>query len=191
MIKAVIFDCFGVLSQGSLDYLSSLASPESRAEVRAISYRSDYGHISHQEYLDEMSVLVGLSPNEIKQIFEKQHVRNEPLVEFVKQLRKQYKTALLSNIGRDMMSTLFSAEEQAALFDTVVLSSDIGMVKPYPEIYELTATRLAVAPEECVMIDDILRNVEGAEAVGMKGLQYISNEQVMSELKNVLEQGNA
>ena len=43
---------------------------------------------------------------------------------------------------------------------------------PNPEIYKLAAKRLAVKPEECIFIDDMLKNVQAAESTGMKGIVY-------------------
>jgi HAD superfamily hydrolase (TIGR01509 family) len=75
------------------------------------------------------------------------------------------------------MNRLFSPDEQAELFDTVVLSSDIGMTKPNPDVFALTALKLGVLPEECIMIDDLLINIEGARQAGMKGVVYSTVEQ--------------
>lgn len=182
MIRGIIFDCFGVLYEGSLAYLAELAQPENREAVYDVSLSADYGYISHEEYARRMAELIGGTPEDVERIGRDRHVLNAPMVDFVKSLRGSYKTALLSNAGHGVMNTLFTPEEQADLFDTVVLSSEVGAIKPYPEIYELTASRLDLQPEECIMIDDSPRNVEGAEITGMKGILYGSAEQVKAEV---------
>ncbi len=54
----------------------------------------------------------------------------------------------------------------AALFDVVVLGPTLGVRKPDPEVYRLTAERLGLAPQECVVVDDQLANLRGARAAG-------------------------
>lgn len=186
MIKGIIFDCFGVLYEGSLGYLAGLAPPENREAVYDVSRSFDYGYITYEEYLQRVAELIGNTPKDVEKIGRDSHVMNVPLIEFVRSLRGDYKTALLSNIGHSVIDTLFTAEELTSLFDTVVTSSDTGTVKPYPEIYELTASRLSLQPEECIMIDDSLRNVEGAEMTGMKGVLYSSTEQVKAEVQKLI-----
>jgi HAD superfamily hydrolase (TIGR01549 family) len=98
-------------------------------------------------------------------------------------LRADFKVGLLSNVGRDLIARLFSEEEVSTLFDAVVLSSEVGMVKPYPEIFELMADRLDVRPDECLMIDDMPDNIAGAESVGMQGIVFKTNDELESTLK--------
>jgi len=98
---------------------------------------------------------------------------------------------MLSNISRKFVNQLFTQEELDELFDTVVLSGELGIAKPTAEIYELTAMRLGVQPEECIMIDDSQINIDGACRVGMQGLYYENLEQCRKELNKILEINNA
>jgi beta-phosphoglucomutase-like phosphatase (HAD superfamily) len=54
----------------------------------------------------------------------------------------------------------------AGLFDVTVLGPQLGVRKPDPEIYRRTAALLGVLPQECVVVDDLARNVRGARAAG-------------------------
>lgn len=78
-------------------------------------------------------------------------------------------TALVTNTWGDVAAT---AAEFPDLFDVEIRSGQVGLRKPEPAIYRLAADRLAVEPEECVFVDDIPANVEGARAVGMWGLLH-------------------
>ena len=79
------------------------------------------------------------------------------------------KTGLVSNswsidhYDRDLL---------AELFDDVVISAEVGMHKPEPEIYLLAAEGLGVAPGACLFVDDLRENCEGAEAVGMTAIRH-------------------
>lgn len=192
MIHAVIFDCFGVLVHGSLDHLRSLAPPERLAELNDLSHNSDYGYVSEKEYLQGVGDLLGCSAQEVYDIIHAQYVRNEEMIALVRSLRGQYKTALLSNVGRGVIAGLFTQEELESLFDVVVLSSEVGMVKPHPDIYELVAQRLGVVSSECIMIDDIPANTAGAEAAGMQGKVCVTPLECAAELREqLLESGYA
>jgi len=58
------------------------------------------------------------------------------------------------------------------LFDETVISGDVGLHKPQPEIYLLACERLGVEPGDCVFVDDLRENVTGAEAVGMTAILH-------------------
>ena len=69
-------------------------------------------------------------------------------------------------------------------FDGVVVSSDVKMIKPYPQIYEYILKKYELKPEECLFIDDVEANVEAAKAAGMKGFVFRNNyEEIMKELE--------
>ncbi|MNI57252.1 Fructose-1-phosphate phosphatase YqaB [compost metagenome] len=61
------------------------------------------------------------------------------------------------------------------------------MTKPNPDIFEFAAHKLGVQPEECLMIDDLLSNIQGAERTGMKGVVYSTFEQATSSIEDYLE----
>lgn len=90
--------------------------------------------------------------------------------EIVERIRSHgVRTALLSNSwGVDG----YPVERLEAVFETVVISGQVGLRKPDPEIYRLTAARLDLPPQACVFIDDLDRNVEAAEQVGMLGVHH-------------------
>lgn len=121
----------------------------------------------------------------------KQHVRNEALVAYVKQLHPRYRIGLLSNVGRGFIDDLFTQSELDELFETVVLSNEVGLAKPSPDIFRLTAERLGLSTDECVMIDDSINNIDGAKAVGMQGIVYQSLRQMTAELDVLLKETHA
>jgi len=191
VIRGIIFDCFGVLCHGSLDYLRSIVPLEHLKELNDLSHSSDYGYISDSEYAEKVGELMGVPGAEVEGIIRAQCIRNEEMLNLVKSLRGECKTALLSNIGRGRIDKLFTVDELKGLFDTVVLSSEVGMVKPHVDIYQLTAERLGLDPSECIMIDDISVNVDGAVETGMKGLICADTKQCSEDLLNMLRSQNA
>jgi epoxide hydrolase-like predicted phosphatase len=95
------------------------------------------------------------------------------------------KTALLSNSwGMD-----YPREGWDELFDVTVISGEVGMRKPDPEIYELCARQLGLPPSACVFVDDLAPNVRGAAAVGMVGILHRTYGETVAELDAVLGLG--
>lgn len=91
------------------------------------------------------------------------------MLDVVRAARAQgIRTGLVSNSwGMD-----YRRDDWPMLFDTVVISGEVGLRKPDPEIYRLAASNLEVAPEACVFVDDLAVNVRGAQAVGMVGVEH-------------------
>jgi HAD superfamily hydrolase (TIGR01509 family) len=191
MMRGIIFDCFGVLVRGSLAHLRSLAPPENLTALNDLSRQSDYGYVSQADYLQGVGQLLGRSSKEIAAIIMAQYVRNDQMIALVLRLRTEHKIALLSNVGRNVIRQLFTARELDELFDAVILSSEVGMIKPHADIYELTARRLDLTPEECIMVDDLLENVEGAKAAGMSGVLCVDAAQCEADLIKLLRGSHA
>jgi epoxide hydrolase-like predicted phosphatase len=72
------------------------------------------------------------------------------------------------------------------LFDQVVISGEVGLRKPQPEIYLLAAERLGANPADCAFADDFRVNAEGASAVGMLGIHHVSAAETIPRLEAFL-----
>ena len=72
------------------------------------------------------------------------------------------------------------------LFDAALISADVGLHKPQPEIYLLACERLAVEPYQTVFVDDLRENCAGAEAVGMTALLHRDPEETVARLEALL-----
>jgi putative hydrolase of the HAD superfamily len=77
-------------------------------------------------------------------------------------------------------------DEIRSLFDEVVISAEVGLHKPQPEIYLLAAERLGVSPEDCVFVDDLRENCAGAEAVGMTAVLHRDSAETISRVEELL-----
>lgn len=193
MIKAIIFDCFGVFIGNPYKIrIQALdaTDPQKAESLREINRASDRGFITREETAREMARIIGITQEELLAEQDKGEVRNDELVEYARTLRGDYKVAMLSNIGsRGRLDLRFGEGVLDELFDVVVPSGEVGFIKPEPEIYQVTIDKLGVLPEECVMIDDILEFCQGAEAVGMHAIQYFSNEQAIADLQALIDRG--
>jgi epoxide hydrolase-like predicted phosphatase len=102
------------------------------------------------------------------------------MVEAVREIRQAgLKTGLVSN---SWSTDHYDRELLMELFDVTVISAEVRMHKPQPEIYRLAAKRLEVDPAECIFVDDLKENCEGAEAVGMTAIQHRSVSETIARL---------
>ncbi|HEY5442226.1 MAG TPA: HAD-IA family hydrolase [Candidatus Saccharimonadales bacterium] len=189
MIRAIVFDCFGVFyADPVFAYMHDPSTPLDKAgALHQLDIQAAHGNISKSAFVKQASVLLGLPTKEIQQRFFEGTARNQQLINFAQELRSKYKIALLSNIGGDMMGGFFDLSEQEKLFDTVVLSGNVGIAKPDPKIFELVCRRLGVSLEEAVMVDDVLDYIAAARKLGMQGICYEEFDQFKAELVAIIE----
>lgn len=91
------------------------------------------------------------------------------------------RTALLSNSWGDQ----YLREGWQDMFDTVVISGEVGMRKPESRIFELTVSRLGLDPSACVFVDDHVDNIQAAAALGIIGVWHQTYEQTAAELEAI------
>ena len=92
------------------------------------------------------------------------------------------RTAILSNMGDNVLANMEREFDWLPRFDVLVWSFKLHMAKPDPAIYRHTLTELGVAPEETLFLDDKPVNVEAAQAIGMSGLQFSTVERLRADL---------
>lgn len=188
MIKAVVFDCFGVLTtDGWLPmrqrYFGDDADKFEQAGV--LNRQVDGGVLSYEQFLAGVAEMAGIGAEQVRREIES-NVANQPLFEYIRdKIRPNYATGFLSNAGANWLDRLFEPW-QVALFDEVVLSCDLGVIKPHPLMYQTIANKLGFLPEECVFVDDQPRYCEGARSIGMSAIHYQNLEQCVEDLERVL-----
>lgn len=188
MIRAVIFDCFGVLYRDNLSLLYDAVPTDKYQALQDIIHATDHGYLTRDEYYLQVSELAGKTSEDIKSIEHRQHSRDEDMIQYTQTLKPTYKIGFLSNIDHDTMQRMFPEPMRSQLFDTFVISGDIGITKPAAEIFHIAAERLGLLLEECVMIDDLEKNVIGAQMAGMQAIQFTSRTQLEKELSELLRE---
>ena len=187
MIKAIIFDFFGVLSTEGFRVFRNKYFEDSpkRALSQRLMDQHTLGNLSYEVFVEKLSKLAGVT-TEVADDYLGKNKPNEPLIDFIRErLKPHYKIGVLSNAGADWMHESF-AKEDIELFDDIVVSYHFGLNKPNEEIYELTARRLKVEPSECVFVDDIGRYCGAARAVGMETILYEDFPQMKNDLEKLL-----
>ena len=91
-------------------------------------------------------------------------------------------TGILSNMGDSVLANMERSFDWLHRFDVLVWSFQLRMSKPDPAIYRHILEELGTEPEEVLFLDDRLINVEAAQALGMKAIQFSTVERLRSDL---------
>ncbi len=205
MIRAVISDFGGVLT---VPLAEAFAASEAHTGVSPTQLGAamagaaeahgspplwdlERGDMSEDEFLRRLEDELpdGASLRGFGAAWFKQLHPNEPMLELMRDIRARgLRTAILTNNVREW-DALWRAKipDLDAVFETVVDSAWVGMRKPEPEIYALTVERLdGVTAAECLFVDDLEVNCDGARAAGMAAVRFRSTAQATADVEAAL-----
>jgi putative hydrolase of the HAD superfamily len=91
-------------------------------------------------------------------------------------------TAILSNMGDNVLANMKREFDWLPRFDVLVWSYQLGMAKPDPAIYHHVLNELGARPEETLFIDDKLVNIEAARALGIQAIEFSNVERLRTDL---------
>lgn len=186
MIKAVIFDFFGVLcTEGFRLFCDTYFPGDAERRRRAVELvtKHDAGIISKEQYAGGLAEMAGVGVDVVYEYMNDNKPNNLLLDYIRKQLKPNYKISVLSNAGDNYISQILQPAD-LEMFDDIILSYQHGMVKPQVQIFELAADRLGVLTTECLFIDDSQNHCDGARQTGMKTILY----QDFPSFKNLIEE---
>jgi epoxide hydrolase-like predicted phosphatase len=110
------------------------------------------------------------------------------LLDFLRSLRGKTITGLISNAWSDLRDYLVREKMEDA-FDHIVISAEVGVVKPEAKIFQVALEKAGVSPNEAVFVDDFYANIKGCEKLGMKGIHFKDAESTLQQLKLLLSAG--
>jgi putative hydrolase of the HAD superfamily len=93
-----------------------------------------------------------------------------------------FRLGILSNMGYGVLGYMLPRFSWLAQFDHLTWSCELGVVKPDPAIYLHTVKKLGVSPDQALFIDNLEKNIVGAEAVGLHANLFQNVEQLQSDL---------
>jgi epoxide hydrolase-like predicted phosphatase len=115
---------------------------------------------------------------------------DQDLMDFIRSIKKNMKSGMITNAWPGMRHYIEEVWNIADAFDVIVVSAEVNLVKPHPEIFNLALEQLELDPEETIFIDDFIENVQGAEAIGMTGIHFVSTDDVVANLRGLLNIDN-
>jgi putative hydrolase of the HAD superfamily len=150
----------------------------------------DKGSISAAQYWGKLASAAGvkLNADQIQALTDRDTeswMKYDPVMwEWIAELRRAGKrVAMLSNMPADLGLALKSSTDRLSVFDHVTLSCDVGAVKPDAVIYEQCLEGIATPPERTLFLDDRIANVQGAEVLGMRAIQFLDRDDVLLKVR--------
>lgn len=189
MIKAVIFDKDGVLMDTEKTYFKAY-----RDTISYFGGNRVYGWNDHKRFMGMLSserflklknmfnLSIGFDDfiNEYRkryfELFEKNSVAlPDGLKEFLHKLKSaSIKLGVATSSSRKNTDFTLKKTNLTQYFDVVVTADDVSKGKPHPELFQLAASKLHIAPGECVVIGDSINDMIAAKAAGMKVIMLVN-----------------
>ncbi len=194
--RGLLIDWGGVLTSDLFDSFRSFCELEQLApDAVARRFRSDAacrelligletGLLDEQEFEPQFAAMLGVAaPGLIDRMFAGSGP-DEPMLAAVRRAREGgIKTGLISNSWGTRRYPWALLSE---LFDGTVISGEVGIRKPAPEIYALGAECVGLDAPECVFVDDLEFNLTPAQELGMATVHHVDSQRTIAELEQLL-----
>ncbi|MHB8659140.1 MAG: HAD family hydrolase [Solirubrobacteraceae bacterium] len=192
----LLVDYGGVLTSNLFDSFRSFCELE-RLEPETIGrrFRNDpvcrelligleTGKLDEREFESRFGEILGVDGTGlIERLFAGSRPDEEMLSAVAGARRAGIRTGLISN---SWGTSRYDRGHLTELFDGVVISGQVGIRKPAPEIYELGAERIGLDPSACVFVDDLAFNLRPAAELGMATVHHTAADQTIAELEQLL-----
>jgi len=197
-IKALIWDMEGVLLQTDDDNLPLTVAKKLNApyeKVREIFYSDkndmvDLGEITKDQFNEYILDTLHISRNKkylLEEIITEEFYIDKDLLMKIEGMHRKYKTGLLSNFSNDLQPKIENEWGIGSAFDEIIISCEVGVIKPDPAIFNLMLDRLGVKADESVFIDDRIKNIDGAKEMGFHTVFFTDKDQALEELTRILQ----
>lgn len=194
--RGLLVDWGGVMTTNVFDSFRAFCTAEaldpdtvgdrfrSDAVSRELLVGLETGTLSEPEFERRFAAVLGVdAPGLIERMFAGARP-DEAMITLVRRARAAgVRTGLISN---SWGTSRYDRALLAELFDGVVLSGEVGIRKPSPEIYAFGAEAIALAPDECVFVDDLGFNLAPARDLGMATIRHVEAAQTAAELEPLL-----
>jgi putative hydrolase of the HAD superfamily len=193
---SLIFDYGGVLvgqqpekDQKHLADLLGISTKRFLELYWAHRLQYDQAVLTAEAYWNEIAMRSGSELNEhilealIRTDTESWMQFDEVMWKWIDDLRKAKKrVAILSNMPRELGEALRTRTTRLEHFDFITLSCEVRATKPDPVIYEHCLEGLSAIPQRTLFFDDRIENVQGAERLGIRGLQFLNRDDVLLQV---------
>ena len=197
-IRAVFFDFGGVIMRTKFQAPRQHLAERFRMDYDDIdkvvfgsesARRASVGEISEEAHWLEVLKRLRQPASELESFkaeFFGGDIIDRQLGEAINSMRGRVHTGLISNAWSGLRE--FMAKEKAIdVFDTVVISAEVGEVKPSAKIYDVALKQAKVRASEAVFVDDMPTNIEGCENAGMKGILFRDPKQTLEQLNRLIK----
>jgi putative hydrolase of the HAD superfamily len=195
-LEAVIFDYGEVLSgppdaEAHRNLLNIAGVAEEPFEKAYWAHRLDYDAdiLNGQTYWQTVARDTGVhfTAEQISRLLEQDAIMwmnlNPAMLAWIPRIKEAgFRLGILSNMGDGVLGYMRPRFPWLAQFDHLTWSCELGVVKPDPAIYLHTVKKLDVSPDRALFIDNLQKNIVGAEAVGLHAALFENPEQLQNDL---------
>lgn len=197
MIKTIIFDIGNVLADFTWqEFLEKKGcTGENLARIAKATVQNekwneyDKGMMTDEEILQNFIAGAPELEEEIIRYFSNLKgvvSRNDYAIPWIEELKsKGYQVLYLSNFSKRAEEDCADALDFLSHMDGGILSYKEKVIKPMPEIYQILIERYQLVPEECVFLDDLEQNLQGAAAFGIHTIRFVNQKQAIEELQKL------
>jgi epoxide hydrolase-like predicted phosphatase len=154
------------------------------AACRDLLIAFETGALPEEQFETEFAPYLGVDSHAL---IDRLFAGSAPDAEMVEAVRRAraggVRTGLVSN---SWGTRRYPQELLSELFDGVVISGEVGIRKPAPQIYRLGAERIGLEPDACVFVDDLPFNLSPAAELGMATVHHRTAEETIGELERLL-----
>lgn len=196
MIKNIVFDIGNVLLKWNPgEVVNKLFSEHpDTARLTQQLFKSEHwleinrGKMTEQELIEIYTNSLGIERHRLQILMEE--IKNSLLpldrdFELISKLHLKYDLYALTDNVREIMIYLQTKYNFWGKFKGIVVSAEIGHLKPAAEIYNYLLNEYQLNADETLFIDDHLPNVEGAKKVGLHAVQFINTDQCIQEMRKL------
>lgn len=197
MIKRIFFDLDGVLTT---DKTGSFTTSKYFAEKLGINFKevfeynkkfdgdTDSGKISNLDAWKKTCEKFGVefNPNYLYEAFISTPI-DEKMVQYAIQLKDKCKVGIISDNSVERANSIIEKNNWSDIFDVIVISDEVRCTKKETRIFEISAQRAKVNPEECIFIDNKQKNIEVSKVAGMKGIYFDDAIRDYEKLRDIIE----
>jgi epoxide hydrolase-like predicted phosphatase len=195
--KGLLVDFGGVLTTNVFESFQAFCAAEGLApgavrdrfradpEAQRLLFELEEGKLSEEEFEPLFAAVLGVHEPAglIDRLFAGMRPDEEMLGAVAAAKHAGVRTGLVSNSwGRGR----YDRSRFPELFDGIVISGEVGMRKPLPEIYALGAEAIGLPPAECVFVDDLPPNLKPAAQLGMATVHHVTAEETIAQLEELL-----
>jgi len=143
------------------------------------------GKIESSVFWSEAASKLGIKPEELMDLLVETFPIDKRMVELIRKTKTDRTTVLFSNQVKDWLEKVIDDNDIRGIFSYFVNSYNVGVRKPDPKIFLEALKVTRSTPEETILVDDSLENVEAAKKLGINAIQFENCEQFMGEYKKI------
>lgn len=196
-IRAVLFDMGGVIVRTEYQ-----APRQTLAERFGMDYediekivfgsasaaRASVGAITEEEHWQAVMKVLKQPAHAYEKIrdeFFAGDLIDRTILDFLRSIKPKYKVGIISNAWSGLRAFI-EREKFDDVFNKMIISAEVGVVKPEAKIYQIALEQFGVQANEAVFVDDVPENIKACEKLGMKGIHFTDPESALRQLRALL-----